>query len=354
MDFQNLLQLIDEQKKWANIEIDMLKKKSNSYFVNIDNTIINFIVVGCGGSGGYFIRDFARYIKNNKNLKCTIMLVDGDTVEEKNLVRQNFIDKDLGKHKAEVLANRYSRAYGIDILYHNDFIRSEEDVHKIIDTMNRYNNSKYENIFGYDFVNFIVGFTDSVPTRKILSDTVAYKKINVDDDEELKDIISNKIKKDISTIYLANKNNFIYVDMGNMDYYGQAAVTFSVTRSSSRVLCSLHLFDLLPGLRNESAETEVSCAERAIEVPQTIFANVTSATLAMNIVCSIFYKAKIEDKIVYFNCLDLILQPVKYMHEDVLDLSELSLPIIDDQELKKYIEDNYTDLNIRDIYYIKE
>ena len=43
-------------------------------------------------------------------------------VEEKNLLRQNFITSDQGKYKAEVLAKRYSAAFGVDIKFSYNFV----------------------------------------------------------------------------------------------------------------------------------------------------------------------------------------------------------------------------------------
>jgi molybdopterin/thiamine biosynthesis adenylyltransferase len=45
-----------------------------------------------------------------------IIIVDDDIVEEKNLLRQNFIRADVGRHKAVVMAERYSRAFNIEII----------------------------------------------------------------------------------------------------------------------------------------------------------------------------------------------------------------------------------------------
>lgn len=46
--------------------------------------------------------------KNLITKDFTLALVDGDTVEPKNLIRQNFIEQDIGKNKAAVMADRYS------------------------------------------------------------------------------------------------------------------------------------------------------------------------------------------------------------------------------------------------------
>lgn len=74
-------------------------------------------VIGCGGTGGYVVRDLARYLSTLPYASRIIMvLVDGDEVEERNLIRQNFINKDIGKNKAEVLATRYGAAYGLKMI----------------------------------------------------------------------------------------------------------------------------------------------------------------------------------------------------------------------------------------------
>ena len=50
--------------------------------------------------------------------RATLVLVDGDTVEERNLLRQNFYPCDLGKNKAQALAERLSRSYSRPVAYH--------------------------------------------------------------------------------------------------------------------------------------------------------------------------------------------------------------------------------------------
>ena len=42
-----------------------------------------------------------------------VIICDGDVVEEKNLVRQNFTPADQGENKARVLAERYSTVFGM-------------------------------------------------------------------------------------------------------------------------------------------------------------------------------------------------------------------------------------------------
>ncbi|HET8686722.1 MAG TPA: ThiF family adenylyltransferase [Methanosarcina sp.] len=100
-------------------------------------------VVGGGGTGSRLIPMLAQFIKTMTHglsprgtiINPVIYLVDDDIVEQKNLARQNFIEADVGKPKAAVLAARYSRAFGVNIIpiverikdvqfFNNDILRS--------------------------------------------------------------------------------------------------------------------------------------------------------------------------------------------------------------------------------------
>lgn len=82
------------------------------------------IVIGCGGTGSRLVPQLCQFIATNTHspanprgrlINPKVILVDDDVVEEKNLLRQNFIASDVGKPKAAVLANRYGRAYGVNV-----------------------------------------------------------------------------------------------------------------------------------------------------------------------------------------------------------------------------------------------
>jgi hypothetical protein len=66
-------------------------------------------------------------------LEPEIHLYDFDTVSEDNLIRQNFVPADIGKNKAEVLAERYTRAYGIPIQACNVKIETAKTLLDIFD-----------------------------------------------------------------------------------------------------------------------------------------------------------------------------------------------------------------------------
>lgn len=83
----------------------------------------NVVVIGCGGTGSRLVPMLAQFIRSITQessptgwlIKPVIRLVDDDVVEMKNTARQLFIESDVGKHKAVVLAQRYSAAFGVNI-----------------------------------------------------------------------------------------------------------------------------------------------------------------------------------------------------------------------------------------------
>lgn len=64
-----------------------------------------FVVVGCGGIGGWLIPPLFKEIEQLRTeipdpLSVQVLLVDGDKVEQSNIPRQNFTDEHIGGNKA--------------------------------------------------------------------------------------------------------------------------------------------------------------------------------------------------------------------------------------------------------------
>jgi molybdopterin/thiamine biosynthesis adenylyltransferase len=62
----------------------------------------NIYIIGCGGVGSWLVP--ALTLLTSPKL---ITMIDGDTLESKNLDRQLFNQKDVGRNKADALAERY-------------------------------------------------------------------------------------------------------------------------------------------------------------------------------------------------------------------------------------------------------
>ncbi|MCB9452426.1 MAG: PRTRC system ThiF family protein [Anaerolineaceae bacterium] len=83
------------------------------------NTHIQTVtVVGLGGTGAQVARAVARMVVDMKTARLhipQIVLIDPDTVEEKNVGRQLYTAADVGQKKAHVLMRRFNLALGLDI-----------------------------------------------------------------------------------------------------------------------------------------------------------------------------------------------------------------------------------------------
>lgn len=142
----------------------------------------NVFVIGAGGTGGrlipmlsQFMRSITRGVSPTGWLESPrIWLIDDDTVEQKNILRQNFIERDVGKHKAAVLAERYTKAYGVDIVPITLRVTSagKNDLYQAIDNYlyikNGNKNTNFASIVGNSIVVICV---DSVQARRDILNT---------------------------------------------------------------------------------------------------------------------------------------------------------------------------------------
>ncbi|MFV1457777.1 ThiF family adenylyltransferase, partial [Bacillus mycoides] len=91
------------------------------------------VIVGAGGTGSYVVPSVANLYHTDENNNA-IVLIDGDVVENKNLLRQGFLRKDLNGNKAEVLAKRYSEAFPeLAIYYSKGFVNDVNAVLHVVD-----------------------------------------------------------------------------------------------------------------------------------------------------------------------------------------------------------------------------
>jgi len=235
---------------------------------------VHAIIVGSGGTGGYVVRDIARYmyslINKGDSRRFKITLVDGDMVEEKNLVRQNFIMRDISQPKAEVLAKRYSAAFGVEI---EPVIEMADKrlISKIIDDFNNELSPITRRSREYA-TTIVIGCVDNNQARRSIRDGIR------------------------------RKNETYWVDSGN-------------ERSSGQVICGLTGIDqnthagmspedvwlehntqfampFITDVYREVADSSqdhggddgLSCAERAQVEEQNIFVNMTAAVHVTNFV----------------------------------------------------------------------
>ena len=83
----------------------------------VEYNTLRFIVVGAGGTGSFVVPALARLIfelKQQQNKSAEMLIVDPDVVESQNIPRSNFCFAEVGRYKAQTLAERVATAWGIE------------------------------------------------------------------------------------------------------------------------------------------------------------------------------------------------------------------------------------------------
>jgi hypothetical protein len=90
-------------------------------------------VIGCGGIGSWLIPPLAKHLAAMRN-PPGLSLIDGDKVEEKNCVRQNFYPADVGQFKSLVFVEAISAAYPeLNIEGHDEYWNGRSESQELAD-----------------------------------------------------------------------------------------------------------------------------------------------------------------------------------------------------------------------------
>ncbi len=214
---------------------------------------VKIVMLGAGGTGGHIAPHLYRLLYA-LDRPVRFIICDGDVVEQKTLVRQNFIPADLGENKAQVLAERYSTVFGMETEYVPSFIESEEALKELI------------------------------KPRVIRS---RYHPYNVTDKEQviLIGAVDNNRSRQMCHRVFYEAEELIYVDSGNSEHTGQVVCGI---RSGGRTLYK-PVGKLYPEVLSDTDKfpTELSCAEASVSAPQAMTANITAATTVVDMIYNI-------------------------------------------------------------------
>lgn len=204
---------------------------------------VKIVLVGTGGTGGYIVPQLYRLLYA-LDRPIRVILCDGDLVEEKNLGRQNFIEADLGKNKAMVLAERYSNAFGIETSYIPQYVEDEEMLEELLEPL-QYPQNRY------------VTNQNGEAVRKVISEIVI-----------LIGAVDNNRSRQVFHSVFQRAKELIYIDSGNSKASGQ--VICGVRRSGKTFYQPVA--SLYPEVLEQTDKfpTELSCAEASISAPQTM------------------------------------------------------------------------------------
>lgn len=226
---------------------------------------VKIVVIGAGGTGGYVIPHLYRLgYASHRNVR--IIVCDGDVVEEKNLIRQNFVEQDIGRNKAQVQAERYSAAFGIECEYMPDFIENDKD------------------LFTLTSPDFYARPYSGVPeTQKVI----------------LLGCVDNNKSRQMCHRVFQSQQNLIYIDSGNGEHSGQ--VVCGVRQNGKTTYKPVG--SLYPDILKEEDKfpSELSCAERTVSAPQSVTANLTAATAMVGFLYNLLIVGEMNTRYVTFS-----------------------------------------------------
>lgn len=197
-----------------------------------------FIVVGVGGTGSLVARDLPKLLIHTNS---EMVLIDGDIVEEKNMVRQAYQQHDIGENKANALAKKINTFYG-NICESVDHYITKDEILELL--------KKYE-----QHIPVLIGCVDNNKTRILLEHT--FKQLD----------------------------ECIYIDSANSEYEGNVYV---VVKSGQETVGKLrgdaYKFDL------DKHQTEKSCeAQAAAGNTQYMVTNLKMANMVIEHISALLH-----------------------------------------------------------------
>ena len=269
--------------------------------------VIHVLVVGCGGNGGHVIPQIMRYNRAllsrlgerpragqrrraGSGTQIELTLVDADVVEQRNLMRQNFIAPDIGRNKASVLAERYGRAFGLEV----GAVESYLDVDKAHELLSR---TSGESVI-------VLGCVDNNYTRKALHDAIlnsgdagrGYFNVQhlfwIDVANERFD---GQLAMGYRSYHMINRGyNTVRERINQADYWQEISETaHELSNGLPTVRRGMHfpmpfITEIFPTILEEAGDfdpNDPSCAENAEQVDQAMSTNILSASIMFSAYC---------------------------------------------------------------------
>ena len=245
-------------------------------------TPVKIIMLGAGGTGSYIAMHLYRLLYC-LDRRVRIIIADGDSVEKKNLVRQHFTAADLGQNKAKVLAERYASAFSMQAEYIPDFIEDKARLREFVTP-------------------------DNVPTDKKDGKAYANRGSYFNETVILIGAVDNNKSRRLCNEVFYESDDLIYIDAGNGEFSGQ--VVCGIRRKGKTMYKPVGY--VYPDILEDTDKfpTELSCAEASVSAPQTITANMTAATVVVNLLYNILVLGDNRVKTVSFSTKSVNVQPI--------------------------------------------
>lgn len=231
--------------------------------MNIEYVVM---IVGVGGTGGNFAKEFCRYssfyCKQGQFIKT--VLIDGDKVEEKNRERQPFASEDVQQNKAVSLASAINDTFsGIEVLAYPDYISNKEQLENLFDSVKMYDDQKDKSI------PVIIGAVDNHRARQCLYD------------------------------FYCSKSDVFWFDSANEYSVGEIVISARLNNCDIGWDRTKYYPDVLTDT-SPSAE-ELSCGVVNVSDPQHLATNLMAANLTLSAVVDLMTNNRFVPGIIYFD-----------------------------------------------------
>ena len=229
------------------------------------------LVIGVGGTGGNFVKEFARYAKylNDEYVRIKIVLIDGDKVESKNQERQPFVSEDVEQYKAVTLASAIQDCFEYEDIYaYPVYIDSLMDIDNIAKSNMSYGNVKYSETNDLS-IPIVVGAVDNHRARQELEK------------------------------YFHSMVNVFYLDSANEFSSGELISAGRVNGVEIAPPRSYYFPEVLTD-KSKSAK-ELSCGVVNESAPQHLSTNLFAANLLLSSIVNIISERKFNGGICYFD-----------------------------------------------------
>ena len=243
------------------------------------------IVVGSGGTGTYFLKEISRYL-SNKDRSCLrgMYIIDGDIIEKKNLSRQAFIEDDIGRYKAEVMAEVLNDQFGLRWGAVSDYLLDMSQLTTLVD--------EYKNA-----IPVIIGCVDNHGCRLLLEE------------------------------FFYSQENCIYFDAANEEKEGECVFS-AVVKDKVISPCRSYFFpDILEA--DTRSRDEISCEELNNSSPQHILANMTSGLNLLSAFVQLFENGTVTTGYSVYD-------PFKFMSK-IYTAKQAKWEITDRKEVKRNV-----------------
>lgn len=232
------------------------------------------VVVGAGGTGGNFLKEFGRFLSffQSDNVTVRLSIVDGDRIEKRNCARQPFISEDENEFKSVTMASAIIENFGLP----EDRICARTC---FIDTVDDLRNIAKSDYYGKKLI-ILVGAVDNHRARQVMHD------------------------------FFYECSDIVYLDSANEYRVGEVVTAIRIDGKNIAPPRAYYYPEIMKD--NGKAASEISCGEVNIADPQHITTNLMAANICLSTVVNTITGQLQGGGITYFDSLKLYSRHEKF------------------------------------------